>query len=106
MNSLRPKVSIIIVNYNGMAYLDACLSSVLNQGYQDYEVILVNNASTDGSLEYVRQKYPGLIFVENKENSGYAGGINAGLVIANGVPYMLEQDHGGPSGDDPYSTYP
>jgi hypothetical protein len=84
MNSIPPKVSIIIVNYNGMAYLDACLSSVMAQAYDDYEVILVDNASTDGSLEYVRQKYPSLIFVENKENSGYAGGINSGLAVANG----------------------
>ncbi len=85
MNNLTPKVTVIIVNYNGMDYLDACLSSVLQQQFDDYEVILVDNASTDGSLEHVHQKYPSLIFIENKENTGYAGGINSGLAIAKGA---------------------
>lgn len=84
MNSLQPKVSVIIVNYNGMAYLDACLISILQQEYKDYEVILVDNASTDGSLEYINRKYPSLIVIENRENSGYAGGINSGLALARG----------------------
>ena len=84
MNSLQPKVTVIIVNYNGIAYLDACVSAVLRQQFDSYEVILVDNASTDGSLEYMRHKYPYLVFVENRENSGYAGGVNSGLAIANG----------------------
>ena len=84
MNDLTPRVSVIIVNYNGLAYLDTCLASVLNQPYDDYEIIMVDNASKDGSLEYMRQKYPGLTFVANEENTGYAGGINSGLAVAKG----------------------
>jgi GT2 family glycosyltransferase len=84
MNKLSPKVSLIIVNYNGLAYLDTCLSSVLNQPYDNYELIIVDNASSDGSLEYMRQKYPGLKFIANKKNTGYAGGINSGLAEAKG----------------------
>lgn len=80
----QPKVSVIIVNYNGLSYIDTCLSSVLNQDCNDYEVIFVDNASTDGSLEYARLRYPGIVFVANSINSGYAGGINAGLAIARG----------------------
>jgi GT2 family glycosyltransferase len=64
--------------------LDTCLSSVLKQSYGNYEVILVDNASTDGSLEYVRQKYPGLTFVENSANLGYAGGVNSALAKVSG----------------------
>jgi GT2 family glycosyltransferase len=78
------KVSVIIVNYNGMAHVDKCLSSVLNQTYQGYEVIFVDNASTDGSLEYVKKYYPVCCFQVNEINRGYAGGINSALSVAKG----------------------
>lgn len=84
MNKENPAASVIIVNYNGLSYIDTCLSSVLQQNCSSYEVIFVDNASTDGSLEYARMKYPGLVFISNSINSGYAGGINAGLAVANG----------------------
>ena len=77
-------VSIIIVNYNGITHLDACVSSVLSQTYQDYEVILVDNNSTDDSLNYARTQFPDLIFVESTENEGYGGGIRRGLEYASG----------------------
>jgi hypothetical protein len=67
-----------------MAHVDACLTSVLNQTYENYEVIFVDNKSTDGSLEYVKGKFPSLIFVANQSNLGYAGGINSGLAHASG----------------------
>ncbi len=79
-----PQVSIIIVNYNGLQHIDACVSSVLKQDYGSYEVIFVDNASADGSLEYARAHYPGLVFIENKENLGYAAGINCGVKSARG----------------------
>jgi len=78
------KVSIILVNYNGMPHLDVCVPSVLSQTHSNFEVILVDNNSGDGSLEYARSKFPQLIFVAAKENLGYAGGINKGLSLATG----------------------
>jgi len=78
------KVSIILVNYNGMPHLDVCVPSVLSQTHSNFEVILVDNNSGDGSLEYARSKFPQLIFVAAKENLGYAGGINKGLPHATG----------------------
>ncbi|OGN96614.1 MAG: hypothetical protein A2Z77_01220 [Chloroflexi bacterium RBG_13_51_36] len=78
------RVSVILVNYDGMPHLDACISSVLKQSYTDFEVILVDNNSSDGSLEYARSKFPHLTFVTNNENLGYAGGINSGLAHAGG----------------------
>lgn len=80
----KPTISIIIVNYNGLSYLDTCISSVLAQDYQDYEVILVDNASTDGSVEHVSRNYPNVILVSTDRNTGYAGGINRGLKYARG----------------------
>ncbi len=78
------KVSVIVVNYNGISHLDVCISSILKQSYTDFEVILVDNNSSDGSLDYARNKFPNLIFVANDENLGYAGGINSGLAHATG----------------------
>lgn len=76
--------SVILVNYNGMAHLDACISSLLKQSYTNFEVIFVDNNSSDGSLEYARNKFPDLTFVVNDRNLGYAGGINSGLTYATG----------------------
>jgi GT2 family glycosyltransferase len=81
---MAKKASVILVNYNGMSHLDACISSVLKQSYTNFEVIFVDNNSSDGSLEYARSKFPNLIFVTNHENLGYAGGINSGLTRSSG----------------------
>lgn len=78
------KVSVILVNYNGMPHLDVCIPSILSQNYPNFEVIFVDNNSGDGSLDYARREFPQLIFVANDENLGYAGGINTGLVHATG----------------------
>jgi len=78
------KVSIIVVNFNGMRYLDACLDSILIQSYQNFELIFVDNASTDGSLEHIRKRFPHLNYVVNDRNRGYAGGVNSGLAVASG----------------------
>ena len=84
MQGKKTKVSVIVVNFNGMSHLEACLSSILNQTYQNLEGILVDNGSTDGSLDYARRRFPNLLIVENKENLGYPGGINRGAAIASG----------------------
>lgn len=78
------RVSVVIVNYNGMPHIDVCISSILKQSHPDFEVIFVDNASTDGSLEYTRKAFPGLIFVANDSNLGYTGGINSALAFATG----------------------
>ena len=79
-----PKVSVIIVNYNGMPHIDGCVSSVLRQTYSNFEVIFVDNNSSDGSLNYAKAKPSELIFVANDRNLGYAGGINSALDFATG----------------------
>jgi len=81
---MSKKVSVILVNYNGMSHLDTCISSVLKQSYKNFEVIFVDNNSSDGSLKYARKKFPNLTFVVNEKNLGYAGGINSGLTRATG----------------------
>ncbi|MCE8424197.1 MAG: glycosyltransferase family 2 protein [Candidatus Methanoperedens sp.] len=79
----RPKVSIVIVNWNGKHYLDACLSSVLNQTYKNFEIIMVDNASIDGSVEYVQTKYPSIKIIQTSEDLGFAKGCNIGMRASN-----------------------
>ena len=78
-------VSVIIVNHNGRDFVDDCLTSVLNSNYPHFDVIFVDNASTDGSLRHVKEKFGGdsrLRFVENSASLGPAVGRNRGAKIA------------------------
>ena len=83
-----PLVSIIVLNYNGKQYLNACLSSLEKTTYENLEVILVDNASTDGSVEFVRKKFPRVRILENKRNLGYTGANNRAARFSRGK-YLL-----------------
>jgi len=77
-----PKVFVITLNWNGKQWLEDCLSSVLAMDYSNFEVVMVDNGSTDGSVDLVRQRFPAVHVVENGSNLGYARGFNAGLSYA------------------------
>lgn len=72
-------ISIIIVNYNGKKWLKKSLNSLCLQTYKNFEIIFVDNASTDGSIEFIKNNYPKVKIVQNKKNFGFAGGNNIGL---------------------------
>jgi GT2 family glycosyltransferase len=74
-----PRVSIVIVNYNGVQYLEECLKSVQRQQGIGFEIIFVDNGSTDDSVAFVRSAFPDVRIVENHENLGFAGGNNRGV---------------------------
>lgn len=78
------RLSVIIVNWNGRNHLTTCLESLAVQTFRDFEVVLVDNGSIDGSLEFVRERYPWVKLVELPENRGFAAGNNAGLAAARG----------------------
>jgi len=80
MNS--PKVSIVIVNWNGRRFLEKCLASVFGQTYRDYDVILVDNGSSDGSAEYVETSFPLARVIRLDRNYGFAAANNAGIAEA------------------------
>ncbi len=83
----KPLVSVIILNYNGIDVVNRCLRSVLLTNYPCFEVILVDNASTDGSLQYIIDKFgrnERLKIVRSSVNRGFAGGNNLGLNYASG----------------------
>ncbi|MGA2959294.1 MAG: glycosyltransferase, partial [Thermodesulfobacteriota bacterium] len=69
-----PLVSIIIVNWNGEEYLKDCLRSLGTQTFSDFEIILVDNGSTDGSVEYIQRNFPGWVqILPNARNEGFSG---------------------------------
>jgi glycosyltransferase involved in cell wall biosynthesis len=78
-----PKVSIIICAYNSARYITETLESVLAQGYQDYEIIVLNDGSTDGTEEIIQPYFDKIIYLK-QENRGLAGARNAAIKIARG----------------------
>lgn len=83
------KISVIVVNWNGLQFLEACLSSLRKQTFREFETILVDNGSTDGSVSYVRENFPEVRLVELSKNMGFAGGNNAGYEAASGEWIVL-----------------
>ena len=75
--------SILIVTYNHKNYLKACIESIQNQDYP-HEIILIDNCSTDGTVEYVKEDFPFVKVVESKKNLGYGAGNNVGIKYAKG----------------------
>lgn len=81
-------VSIVIVNWNGLRFLKDCLGSVYSDGFSSFEVIFVDNGSTDSSVEFVQKNFPGVVLIENRENLGFAKANNQGIKKASGK-YVL-----------------
>jgi GT2 family glycosyltransferase len=74
-----PRVTIIVLNWNGLKDTLDCLGSLDQLDYQDYEVVIVDNGSVDGSVSVIRERFPGVTIIENGENLGYAEGNNRGV---------------------------
>ena len=83
------KVSIIVVNWNGERFLADCLGALSCQSYADYEVILVDNGSSDKSVCLARETFPQIKIAALKENRGFTGGNAAGLDVAQGAYIAL-----------------
>src|SRR5689334_6760199 len=79
------KISVVIVSWNAKAFLLKCIDSVLRQSVSgDVEVIVVDNASADGSPEAVRATYPQVKLIVNDDNYGFAKANNIGIAVATG----------------------
>jgi GT2 family glycosyltransferase len=87
----EPVVCIIVITHNGRQHLVSCLPSIQRSLYENYYVVLVDNASDDGSEEYVRSHYPRIKIIRNAENLGFAGGNNIAMrrAINDGADYVL-----------------
>lgn len=88
-----PRVSVIVLTWNGIKHLEACLQAVLSQDYTNFELIIVDNHSVDGSADLVAEQFPTVLLIRNEQNLGFAGGCNVGLQVAQGeVLVLLNQD--------------
>jgi GT2 family glycosyltransferase len=93
--SAFPRVGVVVLNYNDTALAERCLRSVMDSTYPNKETILVDNASTDGSAEYLRALFPNILILECPVNIGSVGGRNRGFreAIWRGNDYILSLDN-------------
>jgi GT2 family glycosyltransferase len=89
LNKKRPLVSIIILNFNGLNLLRECLQSVFKTHYPNYEVIVIDNGSTDGSCIMIEKEFPRASLIRNIENLGYSEGNNIGILRSRGDYIVL-----------------
>jgi GT2 family glycosyltransferase len=87
----KPKVSIVILSFNHLKDTIECLESVRKIEYPNFDIIVVDNGSADGSAEYIKKNFPEVTVLENKENLGYAAGNNVGIrhALTNKAEYIL-----------------
>lgn len=78
------KVSIVILTFNSSKFIKPCLNSVFSQEYQDFEVILIDNDSSDNTVSLIKENYPTVRLIENEENLGVCKARNRGIELANG----------------------
>lgn len=82
------KVTIIIPNYNGKHFMQPCLASLEKQTYKNFKILVVDNHSTDGSIEYMKENYPEIELISLKENYGFSRAVNIGIQHAD-TPYVI-----------------
>lgn len=93
------RVSINIVSWNSMRYLPQALETIFAQTYTDYSVVVVDNASTDGVMDFVRQNYPTVATLRNANNRGFAGGHNQAIEMARSL-WARQSSEGDPTRDE------
>ncbi len=86
---LKPFVSIVILNYNGVKYLQEFLPSVLATQYENYEVVVADNGSTDNSISFLQANFPSVKLISSTTNEGFAGGYNWALKMIQADYYVL-----------------
>ena len=96
---MPPRVTVVIPNWNGKRFLRLCLGSLQDQSFRDFETILVDNGSIDGSISFVEEHFPGVEVVPLGENRGIAAAFNAGIGVSTAEYVALlnndtEQDPG------------
>ncbi len=91
MTTPLPKVIVLILNWNRKDFALNCLASLKEQEYENFEAVVVDNGSTDGSEVEIRKSYPNVRIIQNGDNLGYAGGNNQGIRLAleQGADYIF-----------------
>ena len=95
MKNAIPKIFVIVVTYKGKQWYDRCFTSLRNSTIP-VQTIVVDNASNDGTVEYIKENYPEILLIESKENLGFGKGNNLALKYAYGhecdYVFLLNQD--------------
>lgn len=82
------EVAIVIPNYNGMQYLETCLSSLERQSFREFNIYLVDNGSTDQSRSFVSGRFPGVQWIQLDQNYGFSRAVNEGILRSE-EPYVI-----------------
>lgn len=95
----QPKFSILIVNWNGLSVLPRCFEALESQDFHAFEVVLLDNGSSDGSAAYVRREHPEVMLIESNHNRGFAAGNNLAANAARGEWLVLLNNDAFPAPD-------
>jgi len=88
--SVVPDMSIVLVGWNNKAYLEQCLESLYNGNLQSsFDVVLVDNGSTDGSQDMLQKKFPDVMLIQNEKNEGLGRASNQGIEATKGKYILL-----------------
>ena len=83
---MSSKVTVIIPNYNGLKFMEPCFCALKSQNCRDFEVLVVDNGSTDGSVQWLKEREIPSIFLT--ENTGFSGAVNVGIKASH-TPYVI-----------------
>ena len=88
---MQYSVAIVILNWNGWEYTQSCIASLLEAGYSEGDLIIVDNASTDGSIPNIKSHFPKAHLIQNAKNEGFTGGNNRGIqyALTKGYAYVM-----------------
>lgn len=88
---MEKKVFIVVLNWNGIGDAKECVSSLKNNSYANYQIVVVDNGSTDNSAVILKREFPDITIIENGRNYGFAGGNNIGIEysLKQGAEYIL-----------------
>jgi GT2 family glycosyltransferase len=89
MSCFSYRASVIIPNWNGIKWLQGCLDGLRNQSMSDFEIIVVDNGSGDGSVTYLRDQFPAVKIISFEKNAGFSVAVNAGISKARGEFIVL-----------------
>lgn len=85
---MKEKVTVVIPNYNGKEYIEVCLNSIKKQIFKEYKVLIIDNASQDGSCEIIRDNYEDFKLIVNDKNEGFCKAVNQGIEMSD-TEYVL-----------------
>ena len=96
---MPPRVTVVIPNWNGQKFLDLCLASLRRQSFEDFETVLVDNGSTDASVDFTKRNFPEVRVIPLDDNRGFSVAVNAGIRASEAEYVVLlnndtEQDPG------------